>query len=307
MKVIITGGLGHIGSALIRHGYLVEACDHIAIVDNLATQRVSSLFNLPIATSYSFHQGDLGVALTKSLVESVDAVIHLAGITEPVASVSDPEWLYENNYRITKHVANLCYSSGTPLVFVSSTSVYTSGEEIVDESCLETYPVSPYAQCKLEEEDYIQSILDPRKFAIFRLGTIFGVSPGMRFHTAVNKFCWQAAMRQTIEVWTTALDQRRPYLAVSDAIGVLSKTVIDGMFTGEVINAVTCNVTVREVLAAIENAAGTPNVRFTDSPLMNSLSFETSVRKAEHLGYRFQGDLNTEVAMTMDLLRGISG
>ena len=47
-----------------------------------------------------------------------------------------------------------------------------------------------------------------------RFGTIFGASPGMRFHTAVNKFCWQAVMGQPITVWSTAYDQKRPYLEV---------------------------------------------------------------------------------------------
>ena len=56
------------------------------------------------------------------------------------------------------------------------------------------------------------------RFITCRFGTIFGTSIGMRFHTAVNKFCWQAVIGQPITVWRTALHQYRPYLDLKDAV-----------------------------------------------------------------------------------------
>ena len=53
---------------------------------------------------------------------------------------------------------------------------------------------------------------------ILRFGTIFGISPGMRFHTAVNKFCFQASIGEPLTVWRTAYDQMRPYLYLNDAM-----------------------------------------------------------------------------------------
>ena len=47
----------------------------------------------------------------------------------------------------------------------------------------------------------------------------------MRFHTAVNKFCWQATMGQPISVWTTAYDQKRPYLDIEDDVDYLLYSV----------------------------------------------------------------------------------
>ena len=47
------------------------------------------------------------------------------------------------------------------------------------------------------------------KFIILRFGTIYGVSSGMRFHTAVNKFCYQAAFNKPLTVWKTALNQKK--------------------------------------------------------------------------------------------------
>jgi UDP-glucose 4-epimerase len=304
VKILVTGALGHIGSSLIRNPDLVEACEEISLVDNLSTQRYSSLFKLPEETNYRLYQGDVTAQVTAALVEGVDAVIHLAGVTEPAASVSDPNWLFDNNLRITKHVTDLCALSDTPLVFVSTTSVYTSLSAFVDESCAELAPISPYAQCKLMEESYVLHESGISAASIFRLGTIFGVSPGMRFHTAVNKFCWQAAWGQPIEVWSTAMDQLRPYLAVSDATRAITRTVLERIFPGEIINAVTCDATVRDVLTTIEAFGFSVNVRLVDSAVMNSLSFRTSTEKAASLGFEFKGDLEKDVFKTLSLLRG---
>ena len=306
MKIVVTGGLGHIGSALIRETDLVQTCEELVIIDNMSTQRFGSLFNLPTGTKYRLYQGDVTEQLTTTLAEKADAVIHLAGITEPLASVSDPNWLYDNNLRITKHVADTCAVAGTPLVFVSTTSVYTSSEALVDETCTDLAPKSPYARCKLEEEAYILKNLGDSETVIFRLGTIFGTSPGMRFHTAVNKFCWQAAWGQPIEVWSTAMDQLRPYLAVSDATAALTKTVLECIYPGGIVNAVSCDATVREVLAAISAFGYSTDVRLVDSAVMNSLSFRTSTEKAASLGFVFQGDLRSDVFATLNLLRGLS-
>lgn len=304
MKIIVIGALGHIGSALIRNPILVEVCNEIVIIDNISTHRFGSLFNLPCGTKYTFLQGDAAVHLTAPLAASAEVVVHLAGITEPLASFSDPNWLYDNNLRITKHVADVCSLVRTPLIFVSTTSVYTSADALVNETCKDLAPSSPYALCKLEEESYILDSLRDTGYVIFRLGTIFGVSLGMRFHTAVNKFCWQAAWGQPIEVWSTAMDQIRPYLAVSDATTTITKTILERVYPGEIVNAVTCDATVRDVLAAISEFGCPINVDLVDSAVMNSLSFRTSTKKANDLGFEFKGNLQSGIFETLSLLRG---
>ena len=78
------------------------------------------------------------------------------------------------------------------MIHLSSTSVYGTQKKMVDEDCPEEdlKPQSPYAATKLKEERLISKLVKEKslKAVTFRFGTIFGVSPGMRFHTAVNKF-----------------------------------------------------------------------------------------------------------------------
>lgn len=306
MQLIITGALGHIGSALIRDPQLIADFDEIVIVDNLSTQRFPSLFNLPKGTNYTLLEGDVADQLTLGLVEQASAVIHLAATTDSGASVQDPSNLFENNLRITQHAVDTCMQAKTPLVFVSSTSVYTSTSPLVDEECSDLNPASPYARCKLDEERAVLDKLGPGQAAVFRMGTIFGTSPGMRFHTAVNKFCWQSVCGRPVEVWSTAMDQLRPYLAVSDAVALLSRTVRESIYPGGIVNAVTCDATVREVLSAIEACGHVAPVRVVDSQIMNQLSFRTSIDLATNLGYEFAGDLQTGVQETLELLGNLA-
>ena len=65
-------------------------------------------------------------------------------------------------------------------------------------------PQSPYAQIKLIEEEMLRKETKKIKYITYRFGTISGISSGMRFHTAVNKFCFNASIDEPITVYKTA-------------------------------------------------------------------------------------------------------
>lgn len=304
--ILITGALGHIGSALIREPDLQAGVEKITMVDNLFTQRYTSLFNLPQDMNYRFIEGDVASVVTDKLLRDVDAVIHLAGTVDPVQNFLHPQNLKENNLRITRHLAAVCLSSNVPVIFASSTSVYTPKDSVVDEKSLDLKPTGAYAQCKLEEESIFLETCNQNRFTIFRFGTIFGPSPGMRFQTAVSKFCWQSACGIPIEIWRTALEQVRPYLAVSDCTALLARTVNQEAYLNRVINAATCNVTVQDVLDCIRMQNLSPVIALTESPAMNNLSYAVSTSLAENLGFSFSSSLSAGVAQTLQLIRGIT-
>ena len=91
---------------------------------------------------------------------------------------------------------------------------------MVDENCRNLRPQSPYADLKLLEEKTLKNLGKKISFITFRFGTITGISKGMRFHTAVNKFCFNTVMKKEIPIWNNALDQYRPYLSVKDAFKI---------------------------------------------------------------------------------------
>ena len=231
-RLLITGGLGHIGSKLI-HNIVPGEFDEVIIVDNLSTMRYSSLFNLPNGINYKFFDEDILKIDFNKLLKSIDVVIHLAAITDATNSFHLKEQIKTVNYLGTKKIAEACIAQNVKLIFPSTTSVYGQQSEIVDENCKhkDLNPQSPYAYYKLKSEKMLMNMGSNYNlnFIICRFGTIFGKSIGMRFHTAVNKFCWQAAMGIPLTVWETAINQKRPYLGVTDAIGAI-KFIIENNF-----------------------------------------------------------------------------
>jgi nucleoside-diphosphate-sugar epimerase len=234
-------------------------------------------------------------------------VIHLAAITDAAGSFDKAAELEANNYQATLKVAEACVATGARLIALSSTSVYGTQNEVVSEDCSadELKPQSPYASTKLREEQLVAMLCAEQglKGISCRFGTIFGASPGLRFHTAVNKFCWQAVMGQPITVWRTAYDQKRPYLDLFDASRAIAFITRNDLFDGRIYNVLTTNDTVRQVVETIGEFVPKIDLIFVYSRIMNQLSYEVSCDRFLSHGFKFAGDLRRAVGETIALLR----
>tara|TARA_Y100000385_G_C13067642_1_gene627473 strand:- start:971 stop:1909 length:939 start_codon:yes stop_codon:yes gene_type:complete len=307
LKIIVTGAIGHIGSYIIRDLGVFFPGSNIVMIDNMMTQRFPSLFNLPSHASYRFIEGDVNQMNLRSVFVDADVVIHLAAITDAAGSIDKAEELEANNFQSTLKVAEACIETDASLIAISSTSVYGTQNDKVDENCLESelQPQSPYATTKLKEEELISNLSKEKglKSIHCRFGTIFGASPGMRFHTAVNKFCWQAVMNQPITVWSTAYDQKRPYLDLLDASRAIAFIIKNNIFDGQIYNVLTSNCTVREVVDIIKEFVPNLEIEFVDSRIMNQLSYEVICDRFKSKGFVFSGSMIRGVLETIDLLK----
>ena len=307
MKIIVTGAIGHIGSYIIRDlGKNFPGAD-IVMIDNMMTQRFPSLFNLSSNANYHFIEGDVSQMDLESVFVDANVVIHLAAITDAAGSFDKVEELEANNYQSTLRVANACIDVDACLIALSSTSVYGTQKEKVDENCseIDLQPQSPYAATKLKEEELITNLVNKEglKAIHCRFGTIFGASPGMRFHTAVNKFCWQAVMGQSITVWSTAYDQKRPYLDLLDASRAIDFIIKNNIFDGQIYNILTHNSTVREVVDTIKVFVPGLKIEFVDNRIMNQLSYEVLCDRFKSKGFVFSGNLKKGIQETINLLK----
>lgn len=307
MKIVVTGATGHIGSYIIRDLSVQFPNTKIIMIDNMMTQRFSSLFNLPSIGNYNFIEGDVTKIDLKAVFCDTNVVIHLAAITDAAGSFGRIDELEANNYQSTLKVANACVETGATLIALSSTSIYGTQNDIVDEDCSkeELQPQSPYAATKLKEETLIARLCEDRglKAIHCRFGTIFGASIGMRFHTAVNKFCWQAVMGQKISVWSTAYDQKRPYLDLFDASRAISFIIRNNIFDGRIYNILTNNATVREIIDVIREFVPDLEVEFVDNKIMNQLSYEVLDNRFKSLGFSPAGSLTRGISETIALLK----
>jgi len=307
MRIIVTGAVGHIGSYVVRHLPYQFPGAEVVMVDNMMTQRFPALFNLPATGRYSFLEADVISMDLRPLLENAHAVIHLAAITDAAGSFDKAAQVEANNYEATRRVAEACVETGTRLIGLSSTSVYGTQNVVVSEDCSpdELKPQSPYATTKLKEEELIVRLCAQKglKGVSCRFGTIFGASPGMRFHTAVNKFCWQVTMGQPITVWSTAYDQKRPYLDLFDASRAISFIIRNDLFDGRIYNVLTQNATVRQIVDTIREFVPGLEVSFVDNRIMNQLSYEVSCERFISQGFTFAGDLRRGIGETLALLR----
>ena len=305
-RILITGALGHIGSKLI-HLIKPGEFEEVRMVDNLSTQRYVSLFNLPEGVNFTFIENDILDADMMAITKDMDAVIHLAAITDAPSSFKRREEVELVNYQGTNRVAQACIENGARLLFPSTTSVYGQQSEVVDETCSieELKPQSPYAEYKLKSEQMLQEMgmNQGLKFVSFRFGTIFGTSIGMRFHTAVNKFCWQAVMGQPLTVWKTAMDQKRPYLGVSDAVNAIRFVIEKDLFDGEIYNIVTSNSTVKDITDRITECIPEAVIELVDSEIMNQLSYHVLANRFEKWGFSFEDTIHSGIEETINLIK----
>ncbi len=309
MMILVTGALGHIGSRLIR--YLPERFPdaELLLVDNLAAQRYCSLFDLPREARFRFVEGDVLRDDPRAWIEGADAVVHLAALTDAASSFDRAAEVEEVNLRGAERVAEACARLDVPLVFLSTTSVYGPQGDLVAEDSPESVlnPQSPYAESKLRAERRLAELGKTAglRFVIARFGTIFGPSPGMRFHTAVNKFCWLATLGRPLTVWRTAYDQRRPYLHLEDGVRAIAFFLEKGLFDNDVYNVVTANLTVREVIDHIRAVIPDVTVEYVDNAIMNQHSYAVSADKIARKGFVAKGDPDEGIRRTLALLSGL--
>ena len=209
-----------------------------------------------------------------------------------------------NNLKCFKKILEISEFYKSKLIHISSTSVYGLSSELVDENLKEKYlkPQSPYADIKLQEEKLLKNSCI--KFVSLRFGTIVGASPGMRFHTAVNKFCLAATFDKPFPVWKSAYNQYRPYLSLRDVI----KTFIffinnKNLINNEIYNVVTNNFTVSEILFKIKKIYNKKiKINYVNSKIMNQLSYKVDGNKIKKIGLILSNKIDIDIKNTKNFL-----
>tara|TARA_B110000027_G_scaffold109834_2_gene117471 strand:- start:592 stop:1524 length:933 start_codon:yes stop_codon:yes gene_type:complete len=306
MKIIITGACGHIGSYLVHNLSKIKKIKKAILIDNFETQRFNSLFNIKTNKKVNFFQLDLTKKNSLKNFKGIDLIIHCASLTNAAASFSTKKVMYKNNLQAMKNVINFCVKKKTKLIHISTTSIYGKEAEIINEKDNHLIkPQSPYADIKLIEEKMLNKVSKKIRFSSFRFGTITGISKGMRFHTAVNKFCFDAALNKKITIYKTALNQFRPYLSLRDAFKVFKFCIDNNLYKNEIYNALSGNFSVQEIIKNIRKYKKDAKITFINSPIMNKLNFKISKKKLEAEGLFLNSNISTDIKNSLKLFKSI--
>ena len=307
MKILITGACGHIGSHLVENLYKIRKIKKAILIDNLKSNRFNSLFNTSKKNKVEFYLKDLNDDKSLDQFKNISIVFHFASMTNAEKSFGKEKEMYSNNLNCLNTVVKFCEKTGARLIHLSSTSVYGKQTDLVDENCEKKYlkPQSPYAKIKILEENILKKKTKLIKYNTFRFGTIAGTSKGIRFHTAVNSFCLNAALGEKIKVYKTALNQFRPYLSLNDAFKLFKFCTEKDFFENDIYNVVSNNFTVNQIINKIKKYKKNVKITYVNSAIMNQLSYHVDKKKLSNKGLFLNSSLDRDIANTLNLFKNI--
>jgi nucleoside-diphosphate-sugar epimerase len=242
--ILVTGGAGYIGSVLAQR--LVDRGYRVRILDRLYWGRGPIA---PILDRVELVEADVR-EMPATALDGVDAVIHLAGLSNDPTAEYDPEANWQMNAVATEALGRSCLDRDVErLVFASSCSLYDGMPPGMHD---ETAPIKPrgaYATSKRYGEEALFSLIDDGLCPIvLRNGTVYGYSPRMRFDLVVNTFVKDALLRGQLALhgggwmWRPLVDVRD----VSDALIAVMEAPAQ-LVRGEIFNVLHSNYQIREL------------------------------------------------------------
>jgi nucleoside-diphosphate-sugar epimerase len=210
-RVLITGHKGYIGSVMAP--YFVQAGYDVAGIDMGYFSRCTLV---PDRLEIPSMQKDLR-ELELDDLKGFDAVVHLAALSnDPIGNLNE-KWTEEINFHATVRLAELAKAAGVErFLFSSSCIMYGMSEAAVvtEESPLD--PKTEYARSKVKSERAITALADNRFSPTFmRNGTVYGVSPRMRFDTVFNDLTGAAVSTGKVTLYSDGKPWR-PVVHVED-------------------------------------------------------------------------------------------
>lgn len=173
MRILITGGMGYIGSNLVKA--LQKKNHNIVIIDNLSTSIVKKLKDIECINVDITTFDDL---VYKLKGHNFDVVLHLAAQSSGPASFKDPERDLKINILGTLNIIRLCdYLKIPRIIFASSFTVY--GDNHANEVFSESLPCEPkslYGVGKLTGEQYLKVYAEKLgvSWNILRMFNVYG-------------------------------------------------------------------------------------------------------------------------------------
>jgi nucleoside-diphosphate-sugar epimerase len=182
VRVLVTGHLGYIGTVLTP--MLRDQGHDVIGLDSDLYRRCTFCGVIPEVESLAMDVRDV----QPGDLDGIEAVVHLAGLSNDPLGDLDPDLTDEINRRASVRLAELCKQSGVRrFVFASSCSNYgAGGPDMLTESA-PLNPITPYGESKVRVELEVAPLADERFCPTYlRAATAYGVSPRLRFDLVLN-------------------------------------------------------------------------------------------------------------------------
>src|SRR5713101_5209508 len=301
-KVLVVGGAGYIGSVLVEEllakGYSVRVLDRL-FFGREPTRGFLDRVELIEEDMREFNP---------SHVEDCGAVINIGGLSNDPTAEFNPRANEEMNTDASIRVAEAAKRAGVPrLIFASTASIYDRGvgeeaRDVLMEEDAQVDPTAAYATSKLAAEKGILALADADFAPVsFRMGTVFGFSPRMRYDLVVNAFVKDALATRELHVFYGG-EMWRPLIDVKDvARAYVTALESDfGLIRDEIFTLAARNFRISELALRAQLALrhiGVPVELDVDYSYRLVRSYRISSEKVEKvLGFRPQVSVEESIA-----------
>jgi nucleoside-diphosphate-sugar epimerase len=228
-RVLVTGGCGYIGSALVPRLLDDDRVREVVVLDSLASGSPANLAGC-LDDGLAFRHGDVReYGDVESAVRGVDTVVHLAAITGAASTHDRRAETLAVNRDGTENVLTAARKFGVDnVVLASSCNNYgrVASREIDEET--EQNPLNPYAESKVAAEELLASALAESGVdgTALRMSTNYGWAPGVRFNLVVNHFVFRGLTDRPLTVYGDGTNWR-PFVHVEDAARAYAHAALD--------------------------------------------------------------------------------
>ncbi len=300
-KIIITGGLGYIGTELCRLYSGVSWNHNITVIDNrFISERVNQLRNWNI----EFIHGDI---LDKDLVnkyfKNADVVHHLAGITSVPRTKSESSFEQDKKIKLvaqegTQNILNII-SNKCKIIFPSTHVVY-EGISNVKKDIKEdeiTQPILSYSSSKAANEKQLKK--SGKNYVILRLGSVYGYSNDtMRIDIMPNLFSKIASQNGTLKLFAAGR-QIKSLVPLIDVARCFKFVEENDQIKFDLFNITKDTLTVREVADICKKHNPKIQLRETNDEIPN-LGFSLSNKKILKTGFKFLYNIDQNIKEMID-------
>lgn len=218
-RVLVTGGCGYIGSALVPQLLADSRVAEVVVFDSLASGSPANIAG-SVDDQLTFRRGDVReYGDVESAVRGVDTVIHLAAITGASSTHDRRDETFAVNRDGTQNVLTASGKFDVDNVVVASScnNYGRAASTNIDEETPQN-PLNPYAESKVAAEELLADAVDEYGFdgTSLRMSTNYGWSPGVRFNLVVNHFVFRGLTDRPLTVYGDG-GNWRPFIHVEDA------------------------------------------------------------------------------------------
>ena len=295
-KIIITGGLGYIGTELCKLYSGVSWHHKILVIDNrFISERVNQIRNW----NMEFIQGDI---LDKNLIyqnfKDADVVHHLAGITDVPRTKNDSSTIQDDKIKEvgekgTQNILDVI-NEKCKIIFPSTHVVYEGLDKIktdIDEN-ERTRPVLSYSSSKAKNEDQIKK--SGKNYIILRLGSVYGYSTdSMRVDIMPNLFSKITSQNGTLKLFAGGR-QIKSLVPLIDVARCFKFMEEKNEINSEIFNLTKDTLSVKEVAEICKKHNPKVTLKETNDEVPN-LGFSLSNKKILKTGFNFLYNLDQNI------------